>query len=565
MRPRFVHVWLFIAGMALTAPVVAQKMRPPVRHGMVLTGGFGELRPDHFHAGIDLRSSTGKPGDAVIAAAAGFVSRIIIQHDGYGQALYVQHADGRTSVYAHLDQFAAPIQKYVDQIRYARETEEIDIVLDASIFPVKQGQQIGTMGNTGRSSGVHLHFEMRDRDGLTAVDPLAFGLSIPDQSPPEITALKVYALDDKLLQLFEQKLTLRQRGNEYRIKGDTLVIGAWRVGLGIAARDIMGETRFRTGIHSIEIKVDSDVVYKYVLDKVDFRLNRYVNAHMDYAEWVRSGQYLHKCYQTPGNRLPVYPVIRKAGLITLSRWEKRHVQVTITDRVGKSRRIQFWIRRDEQMKEPEPRMFQFRIPFGEAFEHQDQDIRWKIPSGSLYETTFFQYVRQEKEGAPIQYQLHQAETPIHQYMDVAIALPEGSDSLRDKYCAVYQKGKDWYTCGGTIDDGWLAFQSRQLGTFQLMPDTVAPTIKVITAPKTYKRGGRIGLQITDNVQATVHVRNLKWTVKVNNKWLPAIWYPLSELLEFDPGKHIQKGANAIRVEVWDDRGNAMVWEHVMNG
>jgi hypothetical protein len=564
---RMRHFRVFLPGLllALSCPgfLPGQSLRAPVRHNLVLTGSFGDLRPDHFHAGIDLRSSAGVAGDPILAAAAGYVSRVIIHHEGYGQALHVRHTDGRTTVYAHLHRFAPAIQAWVDTIRYALQREEVDLVLESTRFPVRQGQVIGTMGTTGRSTGVHLHFELRDRDGYQALDPLAYGLTVGDKTPPDITGLKIYALDEKLLPLFEEAVPLRKRGQEYRVRGDTLLVGAWRVGLGIAASDDVEDTRFRIGIRSIEIHVDGEQVYGYRMDKLDLRLNRYINAHLDYGEWARSGARLHRCYPLPGNRLPLYPVLRKAGLITLSRYETRAVRVVVGDKSGRTRELRFWIRRDESMPEPPPRQYQFRIPFGEAFAREDVDIRWQIPSGALYETTYFEYARLEKTDGSVQYQLHQPTTPLHRFMDLALALPEEGSGEWSRYVAVYREKDQLYTCGGEEREGWLHLQTRRFGTYQLYKDTLAPEILPRHLPEVWKKGEILRVGVRDDLQGSAELRNLFWEIRVNGQWIPASWIYKDQELLIDPSRHMVRGENRILIRVWDERGNRRELEQAL--
>lgn len=556
-----VRVW--IAGILLAGTVLAggQTLRSPIRHPPVLTGGFGELRPDHFHAGVDLRSSTGKPGDPVVAAGQGYVSRVMVRHDGYGKALHVRHPDGRTTLYAHLDRFAPAIEAWVDTIRYAREMEEVDLVLESHRFPVKQGQLIGTMGTTGRSTGVHLHYELRDSDGFHVLDPQAHGLRISDNRPPDITGLKLYALDDKLQPLFEQEVPIRLRGREYRVKGDTLLVGAWRIGLGLAASDLIENTRFRTGIRSIDIYVDGEQIFGYRMDRLDLRLNRYINAHMDYAEWVRSGRSFHRCYPLPGNRLPLYPVLRKAGMITLSRFETRAVRVVVGDNGGQQRELRFWARRDESMPELPPRQYQFRIPFGESFVREDEDIRWSIPSGSLYETTYFEYARLENADGLVEYQLHRPTTPLHRPMEVDFALPEGDEAQWPKYAAVYRKDSIWISCGGAMSDGWLKVQTRRLGTFRLYKDTLAPQIIPVFLPDQWRKGEWLKVTLRDDLQADPDIRNLFWAVTVNGQWIPATWVHKEAGLWIDPSRYMRSGENRILIRAWDDRGNTRELMH----
>lgn len=555
---RWIFIILILPGWLLTA-VRGQTLGSPIRHSPVVTGGFGELRPDHFHAGIDLRSKSGKAGDPVLASGAGYISRILIQRDGYGRTVYIQHPDGRTTLYAHLSAFMPVLQAYVDTIRYATEQEEVDLLFTSGQFPVKRGQVVGYMGQTGRAYGVHLHYEVRDRTGFVALDPFRNGLQIHDSHPPAFTGLKLYALDDKLLPLFDLEANPILRGSSARIKGDTISIGAWRVGLGIAAEDKLAENRFRTGIRKMEIRIDDELVYSFAINQLDFHLNRYINAHLDYGEWVRTGRRFHRCYQIPGNRLPFYPEMKKAGLITLNQKKAQKVNVTIQDAAGNKRQLQFWIKRSMEMKEPPPRLFQYRIPFGESFTHTDQDIQVTIPAGAFYETTFFQFSRQEAESGEVLFQIHHAETPLHQFMTVRLALPEDAGEVADKWVGVYLSGDQFFSCGGKVQGQNLEFKSRQLGTYQLLIDTLSPEISPLQA-NLDRSAGTWRFRIRDNVQAADHIRNLHWTIHLDDQWIPGEWSNQEEVLTIRPGKGLLSRAKKLRLHVWDDRKNHTVWE-----
>ncbi len=559
IRAEMSRLFTLICFAVVAVPLFAQPLGSPIRHPLVLTGGFGELRPDHFHAGVDLRSKSGHVGDPILAAGNGYISRVLTQREGYGRAVYIQHPDGRTTIYAHLSGFMPNLEANVDSIRHATQQEEIDLVFSSDKYPVKKGEVIGFMGQTGRTNGVHLHYEIRDRTGFVALDPVRNGLHITDKLPPIFNGLKLYALDDKLLPLFETETIPVKRGTIYKVKGDTLSIGAWRVGLGIAVEDRLVENRFRTGIRSMQIHIDNELVYSFEIDQIDFHLNRYINAHLDYGEWARTGRRFHRCYQIPGNRLPFYPEMKKAGLITLSQKIARKVDVTIQDASGNKSILQFWIKRSTIMKEPPPRLFQYRIPFGESFTHTDKDISFTIPAGGLYETTFFQFSRQETEAGEVLFQIHNPETPLHQFISIRLALPNAATSLSNKWIGVYQIGDQYFSCGGKVHGNYLVFISRQLGTYQLLLDTLAPQVIPLQS-KLSRKSEAWSFQIRDNVQAADHIRNLNWTIHIDDQWVPGEWSTADEKLTIRPGKRLLAAGKKLSLTVWDDRGNVMEWE-----
>jgi murein DD-endopeptidase MepM/ murein hydrolase activator NlpD len=553
---------LIALALAACLPVLAATripLRPPLKGPLRLAHDFGELRPHRLLPGIVLRTGGGKSGEPVSAAADGYVSRIVMRHDGYGKALYLRHPDGRSTVYAHLDRFSADLEAYAGRIRQAREAEEIDLVLDATLFPVKAGQRIGWTGSSGDVDGPSLHFEVREKGGLVASDPFAAGLRLADRTAPEITGLRIHALDDKLLPLFEITPQLRRGGAGYRVKGDTLLIGSWRAGVSISAQDILPQGG-RTGIRSIEIIADGEKVFRFEPNTIDPSMARFTDAHLDYAEWVRSGRLFHRCFLLPGNPLPHYPTIRKAGLLTLGSERSREVLVTVADRAGNKRSLRFWVRRDPKAPEPEPRTFQYRIPYGESFTREEPGIRWTIPNGALYQTTFFRFARLEDADGSPRFQLHEPGTPLQRFMQVALQLPAGGRNA-DRLCAVYRSKEGWHRCGGNAAEGWLEFRTRELGEYRLTVDTIAPELRPLAIPKRYGKGTRFRLMMADDLLSTPWERNLRWRVELNGCWLPGSWSPRDGELSIDPASLVVRGENRLSVEVWDAGGNRSSWEH----
>jgi murein DD-endopeptidase MepM/ murein hydrolase activator NlpD len=110
-----------------------------------VTGVFGESRPGHMHAGIDIAVPEGTP---IRAADSGRVA-LMGSVGGYGNYTCVQHTASMSTCYAHQSSFAT-----------------------STGANVSQGQVIGYSGNTGNSTGPHLHFEVRING--TPVDPMGY-------------------------------------------------------------------------------------------------------------------------------------------------------------------------------------------------------------------------------------------------------------------------------------------------------------------------------------------------------------------------------------------------------
>ena len=135
----------------------------PINPGQAnyLAGTMGELRASHFHGGIDIRTGN-RIGLPVLATQSGYVSRAQASAFGYGTVLYVTHADGKVSVYGHLDKITGKLGAFVKKEQYRRKTFEISLAFAPNEFPVNRGDTIALSGNTGSSQGPHLHFEIRE-------------------------------------------------------------------------------------------------------------------------------------------------------------------------------------------------------------------------------------------------------------------------------------------------------------------------------------------------------------------------------------------------------------------
>src|SRR5690606_18972007 len=140
------------------------------------------LRSNHFHMGIDFRTQQ-RENLPVHACAEGYVSRIKVEPGGYGRAVYIDHPNGMTTVYAHLHDFFPALEQYVQQKQYERESWAVDLDIPAGLFPLKKGQFFAYSGNTGGSAGPHVHFEIRDTYSDQCINPLLFGFPLADNIP----------------------------------------------------------------------------------------------------------------------------------------------------------------------------------------------------------------------------------------------------------------------------------------------------------------------------------------------------------------------------------------------
>jgi hypothetical protein len=306
----------------------------PIRPGLAnsLAGGLGDLRTNHFHAGVDIRTEQ-REGLPVHAAAEGYVYKVAVQRSGYGNVIFLRHPNGQTTVYGHLLKFGGALGDYVRREQYKKQTFEIDLFPEPGEFTFRKGEVIALSGNTGGSSGPHLHFEIRDsKDNY--LNPLYFGFKeIRDITPPKFVGLVIRPLDinGRVNGQFERKVFSPERlkDGSYRLK--TPVTATGTVGLELMAYDQMTGTGFRYGLQCIEIKVDGQEIFSYNIENIPNTSTRDYNNLIDYETEQQSGQRFLKCYVPDGNVFDLYKTSFHKGKLIISDTLDHEVRIRISD------------------------------------------------------------------------------------------------------------------------------------------------------------------------------------------------------------------------------------------
>ena len=538
----------------------------PVKTAIRLSGTFGELRPNHFHSGIDISSASGSIGQPIYAAAEGFVDRIRVQESGYGNVLYIKHPKGYTTVYAHLDKFSAAVEQYVKEAQYKRERFEVDLSPPDGMFKVKKGEQIGRMGNTGSSEGAHLHFEIRHTASQKALNPLLFGLPIPDRVPPELRDMKVYFLNERREVLNSKAFPIERRADgSFGVKGDTVRLPAWRVGFGLKTIDRSnGNTKNKNGIYALTLLADGQAAFQWHMSELDFDETRYLNAHTDYPARERYGAWFHRCFVLPGDRLSNYARTESLGAIPL--YKERPVKITLkaTDANSNVSTVSFWaLRGDPVDPVPQPDC-QFELPF-DVDNHIDlEGFSMTVPKGALYETLYLQYSSEANHrfgNLSALHHVHDETIPLHRSMLLSLSPKVNISQMLSPKAVIARAGNGRpVNCGGIWSGGQLQTRVRSFGDYCIMLDTVAPTITPIAFSADMRRKNTIAFRVQDNFRTDGSADNLEYRATVDGKWV---------LFEFDRKRarlshtfdgRIAPGTHTLKLTVKDDRGNEAVFE-----
>jgi hypothetical protein len=550
-----------------TLAVIAQKNYPqnyfisPMDIPLHLSGTFGELRTDHFHSGIDIRTGEVE-GLKVYAVAEGYVSRIKVSAGGYGKAIYITHPNGYVSVYAHLQQYGNDINKYVKNEQCRRESFEVDLYPAAGTLEVKQGELIALSGNSGGSGGPHLHFEIRDARTEKPINPLLFGFIVADVTPPVINTLKAYPADRNCLirnKNREAEFAVQGSNGKYFLAGPDTVSISGKAYFGINTIDLFNNGNNKNGVYSISLMLDLNLVFEQVMETFSFDETRYINSLIDYPEYITLQRRVQKSYIQPNNRLSVYKNVKNEGIINFTDDGVHLLTYKVADIAGNVSILSFWVKSEEQKKtfdqstlvqESEGVFFTYKKDNVCETNH----IKFEVPGSALYDTLLFTYkllppVKNSFSGV---HQLHKPTIPVHSRCSLSIMPDSLPIALRDKAIIVKIEEQKLSSAGGEWDNGFISTQIREFGRYCVMVDTLAPKIIPVNVSnnKNIAAQNTIKIQITDELSGISSYRG-----RLNGKWILMDYDPKNDLLTYLYDESLQKGENIFELMVTDKKNN----------
>lgn len=511
----------------------------PLHSKPELAAGFGEIRPDHFHLGADLRTQ-GREGLPVYAVASGYVQRISVQPSGYGKVLYIQHpGKQQVTLYAHLSAFRPDIEEWVSERQYSQHSWQQELQPEEQAFHVTKGQLIGYSGNTGTSQGPHLHFEVRNTAGNKSSNPLLSSLQVKDQQPPVIEQLYWY---DRGNSLYE---TTGKRISTSHTKVPVPVVG-----IGLQAFDQFTIGKFKTGIYQALLYKDEVLQYRFTLAELSQADSRYVNACIDYGRAIDSGQIVQLLFSLPGNRLHFARSFSARGAIDLSDQRLHRIKVVVTDLAGneteKSCTLQY---NGARPYLPPHRQSQLLYPDRAAL-LQQQEAYVKFSAASFYDVVPFQLIAHKAtapQPASVLIQLHNATVPVHDSFTIGIrtTLPVNSP-LRNRTVLVLNNRKNKTIVKGIWRGNYLEAQLNKLGNAWLQTDTTPPEIvsqQVVN--------GRITVTCRDNLGDIAFFEG-----EAGKQWLA--FARKGNVFTYTPDAHWPSGTQSIRITLKDVAGNSTV-------
>jgi len=527
----------------------------PLEIPIILSGTFAELRTNHFHGGLDIRTEQ-REGLPVLAAAEGYISRISVSPYGYGKALYVQHPNGYTTVYGHLSKFAPDIDAFIKKLQYEEETFSIDINPKENELMVTKGEVIALSGNTGGSGGPHLHFEIRDA-AERPMNPLMFGYEVPDSKQPKVSALFAYPLGEEAHinnSAVRQKLPLvLQKDGTYITPA---IDACGEIGFGVSTVDQLDMAPNNNGVYRIETSLNGDKIFQANFEIFSFEESRRLNQLIDYAYYKEKWDKVQKLFVEPSNHLSIYSNVINRGYVNVQDSLSYSYTIKITDFAGNERLIRIPIEGKQSdipiVKEKDSTAY--FVPAGVSTLFEDKGIDIYLPKNSLYEDTYLDIVFENEKV-----KVHEDIIPLHSHItigfDVSKYLPEDREQMF--ISKLSNSGKPYYSPTKKNGDRFFT-EVRNFGTFSLGRDENAPRV----VPVNFKEGQWISSNSDLRVKIWDDLSGISsYKATVNGKFILMEYEYKKSLLthDFSDGV-ITETENLLEITVTDNVGNTTIYK-----
>ena len=549
--------FLWSVYLSAQTPYPQDYFRSPLDIQLVLSGTFAELRSNHFHSGLDIKTN-GKQGLKVYAAAQGYVSRIKISRFGYGKALYITHPNGYTTVYAHLQKFSPEIENYIKKQQYLKEQFEIELFPKLNALKIDSDALIAYSGNTGGSSGPHLHFEIRDKQERP-MNPMLFGLDIKDTTAPVLYELYAYPISENShvdgIQK-KKKIRLRKQPDGSFIAESIKSFG--EIGFGIVANDRQDYAPNKNGVSKIETYFNGQKSITIDFKRFSFSETKHINRFIDYAHYRSKKRKIQKLFIEKNNPLSLFTFEKQKGKLNIKDSTNSSYTIKIKDFKNNVTSVRVPIVgefQDVKKTDLIPLNYTF-VNASEQANFEESSIRVEIPAHTLYDDTYLD-IKVKNDTL----KLHRPNIPLKKSVTITFDVSHfKTNDIEHLYIArVSAYGKLYYTSTKRKGSS-LSTRTKYFGTYTLASDKDGPII----TPKNFKNGSWLSnyrylkIKISDQITG---VKNFRATV--NDKWILMEHDSKTNTLthDFNDGV-VTDTKNNLKLIVTDNVGNSSKFESV---
>ena len=547
---------LLVGSTTLKAQTTVPEFGVPFDFPLLLSGNFGELRTNHFHGGLDFKTQ-GKVGKPLLAIADGYISKVTVTPGGYGNALYITHDNGYTSVHGHLDRFLPEIANLVREKQYREQSFVVTLEFGPEEFRVHQGEIVAYAGNTGYSFGPHLHMEIRTTDTNEPIDPLPFYKDkIEDKIAPSATHIMLYeAKNEGKVVLTKTSCDIEERDGKIRIPcplPTTNCITAWgRIGAAISANDYMDGTTNNYGVRYVRLYVDDKLVSKSDVNRFAFDEDLLINSWTDFAERRHSGRWYMRATIAKHNPLRMLHADEQRGWVTIDEERDYHFRYELEDLHGNSTTYRFVVRGKRMPVTTTLRNHRYFMDAARDNRFYVAGVELWVPENTLFEDVDLNYdvISSDTDQADI-YQLSTQPIPLKQSAELTLPIHLNKGINGKKLYVARVNGSQRTYCGGTYNYGRITANIKDLGTYTVCIDTIAPKITPI-GETTWKKRGVVAFRIADSETGLRSYRG-----KIDGKWVLFKYNSKNARLWCDlKAEGITRGNHKIEIEVEDMRRN----------
>ena len=554
----FFAVLLSFVATSLLAQTTFPQYGSPLDIPIYLSATFGEIRPNHIHAGLDIKTQ-GVEGKKVYAVADGYISRIGVSPFGYGNVLYITHNDGYTSVYAHLQRFSGEIAKYVKQYQYNHKKFAAQIYPEADKFPIKKGQLIGYSGNSGGSGGPHLHFEIRHTLSEKPVNPMYFGYKIEDKVKPLIQGVSVYPLGDNSTLEGDIKplylSVLEGENGHYTLKDKIHVEANGEIAFGIRTFDHVGTSTNKNGPYLYELFLDDKLAFQVECDSFSYSEPRYVNSLLDYRHYKQKKTSYVRTETDPFNKLQMIEV--KNGTVAIVKGDTVRVRFKIRDYSGNTSQVSFDVVgvAPVEVERPQHRRSEYFVRADGSMNSDItiEDFNVSLEKGTLFRDEWIQTGQRDEKGCCSRiYRFGDEEMTTFKNFTVRIRPWEKWANHPKMYIAYIDNSGKVSSLGGKMKNGCMEVETRSMGEYTIKIDTVVPTVKASNFKKgqSVKSLKSLRFKISDDMTGIE-----TYDIYLNDVWVLGQYDAKNALLYYEFDDKIKKGENNVKVVVTDAVGN----------
>ncbi len=532
--------------------------RNPLDIDLVLSGTFAELRSNHFHSGLDIKTQQ-RTGLKVYAAAEGYVSRIKISHYGYGKALYITHPNGYTTVYAHLEKFSPRIEEYIKQCQYQKETYEVEVFPTPDELPITTDEMVAFSGNSGSSGGPHLHFEIRD-NAERPINPMLFGMDVKDSKKPLISGIYAYPKDENShVNNSKKRVELRlipNKNGDYSVES---VEAYGNIGFGIVSYDQLDGANNKNGVSNIQTFFNGNKSFEMDFKRFSFNETKHINRYIDFEIYKTKRSRVQKLFAQSGNTLSMLKDLDNNGYLIVEDSTSSVYKIRVKDFKDNDAWITIPIIGKKEVKKEQEELNDIK-PLHFAYANQVTTLEKGNVSVYIPNNTFYDDLHLDFNVSSDTLLMHKDVVPLLKSYTINYDISNYNDVDKDKLfiaelVGYYQRPSYVYT---TRKGDVLSARTKSLGTFALQSDLVAPTITPVnfTDGKWMSKSSELKVKIADDLSGISNYR-----ATVNGKWILMEYEYKTGVLthNFDDGV-VTDTENKLKVIVTDNVGNSSTFE-----